>query len=173
MAEALISIFSKLNLKKPTPFSYELEYTIAGHQIFLNGIEGKTPTATVDGKKVSSTVVREQHSPRYVVGYYSGTSDRFKELFEEHDKLALKKTLVDNPDNDKLDLSGFICARPIHGLFSLLAFYYSDDLRVSVPKKPLGLKHSIVAIVLNKPTWAKTMLKQRLFGCKRGQSVTY
>lgn len=170
LAEALISIFSKLNLKKPAPFSYELDYKIAGHQICLNGVEGKTPTATVDGKKVTATVVREQYSPRYVVGYYSGTSDRFKELFEEHDKLALNKTLVDNPDNDKLDLSSFICARPIHGLFSLLAFYYSDDAEVCkfLEKLPRIEAFDSLLIVLNKPSWAKNNAEAEDFWGARG-----
>lgn len=158
LAEALISIFSKLNLNKPAPFSYELDYKINGHQIRLNGIDGKTPTVTVDGKKVSATVVREQYSPRYVVGYYSGTSDRFRELFVEHDRLALKKTLIDSSDNEKLDLSSFICARPIHGLFSLLAFYYSDDEKVCrfLEKLPRIEAFDSLLIVLNKPSWAKS-----------------
>jgi predicted ATPase len=170
LAEALINIFSKLNLKKSAPFSYELDYKIAGHQIFLNGVEGKTPTATVDGKKVTATVVRELYSPRYVVGYYSGTSDRFKELFEEHDKLALNKTLVDNPDNDKLDLSSFICARPIHGLFSLLAFYYSDDVEVCkfLEKLPRIEAFDSLLIVLNKPYWAKNNSEAEDFWGARG-----
>jgi len=170
LAEALISIFSKLNLKKPAPFSYELDYKIAGHYICLHGIEGKTPTATVDGKKVTATVVREQYSPRYVVGYYSGTSDRFKELFEEHDKLARDKTLVDNPNNDKLDLSSFICARPIHGLFSLLAFYYSDDAEVCkfLEKLPRIEAFDSLLIVLNKPSWAKKNAKPDNFWGARG-----
>lgn len=170
LAEALISIFSKLNLKKPALFSYELDYKIAGHRICLNGVEGKAPTATVDGKKVTATVVREQYSPRYVVGYYSGTSDRFKELFEEHDKLALNKTLVDNPDNDKLDLSNFICARPIHGLFSLLAFYYSDDAEVCkfLEKLPRIEAFDSLLIVLNKPSWAKSNAEAEDFWGARG-----
>jgi len=169
LAEALISIFSKLNLKKPAPFSYELTYKIAGHHICLNGIEGKTPFATVNGKKVTAKVVREQYSPRYVVGYYSGTSDRFKELFDEHDKLALKKALK-NPDNDKLDLSSFICARPIHGLFSLLAFYYSDDAEVCkfLEKLPRIEAFDSVLIILNKPSWAKKNAKPENFWGARG-----
>lgn len=170
LAEALISIFSKLNLKKPAPFSYELNYKIAGHHICLNGIEGKTPTATINGKKVTATVVREQYSPRYVVGYYSGTSDRFKELFEEHDKLARNKTLVDTLHNDKLDLSSFICARPIHGLFSLLAFYYSDDAEVCkfLEKLPRIEAFDSLLIVLNKPSWAKSNAKPENFWGARG-----
>lgn len=167
LAEALISIFSKLNLKKPAPFSYELTYKIAGHHIYLNGIEGKTPSATVNGKKVTVTVVRKQYSPRYVVGYYSGTSDRFKELFDEHDKLALKKAL-NNPDSDKLDLSSFICARPIHGLFSLLAFYYSDDAEVCkfLEKLPRIEAFDSLLIVLNKPSWAKNNAAEDFWGAR-------
>lgn len=170
LAEALISIFSKLNLKKSAPFSYELDYTIAGHHVCINGIKDKTPTATVDGKKVAATVVREQYSPRYVVGYYSGTSDRFKELFVEHDKLARNKTLVESPDNDKLDLSNFICARPVHGLFSLLAFYFSDDAEVCkfLEKLPRIEAFDSLLIVLNKPSWAKINAKAEDFWGAKG-----
>ena len=170
LAEALMSIFSKLNLKKPAPFSYNLDYKIADHHVCLNGIKDKTPTATVDGKKVSAAVVREQYSPRYVVGYYSGTSDRFKELFEEHDKLALNKTLVDDTYGNKLDLSKFICARPIHGLFSLLAFYYSDDAEVCefLEKLPRIEAFDSLLIVLNKPSWAKSNVKAEDFWGARG-----
>lgn len=170
LAEALISIFSKLNLRKPAPFSYELHYKIAENHISLNGIEGKAPTATVNGKKVTVAVVREQYSPRFVVGYYSGTSDRFKELFEEHDKLALNKTLVENSNNDRLDLSNFICARPIHGLFSLLAFYYSDDAEVCkfLEKFPRIEAFDSLLIVLKKPSWAKKNSEAKDFWGAKG-----
>ncbi len=170
LAEALISIFSRLDLRKPAPFSYELDYKIDVRHVCLKGEEGKTPTATIDGKKVAAKEVRELHSPRYVVGYYSGTSDRFKELFEEHDKLALKKTLVDDPDNNKLDLSRYICARPIHGLFSLLAFYYSDDEKVCrfLEKLPRIEAFDSLLIVLNKPSWAKSNAEAEDFWGARG-----
>jgi predicted ATPase len=157
LLEALILIFSELGRHGKSPFSYELEYDIEGKHVHLIGEAGKAPTGQVDGQKAPLNTIRESLLPKYIVGYYSGTSDRFKELFYPYDKEALGKTLGESPDNAKLELRRFIYARPIHGLFSLLAFYFSDDKEVVkfLEELPRIEAFDSVLITLKEPRWAK------------------
>src|SRR5262249_50328540 len=120
----------------------------------------KQPKGTLDNKSVSLSALRNQWTPRYIVGYYSGVSDRFEELFRRHDRRALDETLVPHKNEsapEKLNLRRFICARPEHGLFALLAFYFSDDKEVVDFLKELprfdGFDSAL--LVVRKPVWAK------------------
>jgi predicted ATPase len=160
LLEALITIFRDLDLKEPCSFAYEIKYVIEGKKIVLQGEVGKQPTVRVDGKEVSLEQVRDQWSPRYLVGYYSGVSDRFEELFAKHDLKALDLTLVppsktSNPQ--RLELRRFIYARPVHGLFALLAFYFAKDEEVAAFLRELPRIEAFdsALLVVHKPSWAK------------------
>jgi len=157
LLEVLIRIFSDLSSRTPSRFPYELEYDIFDKHVHLCCKAGKIPAGTVDGKKTSFKAIQKDFLPRYVVGYYSGTSDRFKKLFLKYDKQALKQTLTDSNKKEKLELRTFICARPIHGLFSLLAFYFADDPEVVSFLKELPKIEAFdsVLITLTQPPWAK------------------
>jgi hypothetical protein len=134
LLEALITIFRDLDLKEPCSFSYEIKYGIEGKTVVLRGEMDKQPSAEVGGQETSLDQIRSQWSPRYLVGYYSGVSDRFEELFAKHDLKARDLTLVPASKTStpqRLQLRRFIYARPVHGLFALLAFYFAKDEEVS------------------------------------------
>ncbi len=169
LLEVLIHIFKALDSLEALPFAYEIEYDIFDKHVHLNGETDKNPLALVDGKKTSLKDVHDNLLPRYVVGYYSGSSDRFRELFYKYDKQALQKTLVDSSNQEKLDLRKFIYARPIHGLFSLLAFYLSNDHEVEkfLNELPRIEGFDSVLISLTKPSWArKGSIAEDFWGAK-------
>lgn len=161
LLEALITIFRDLDLKEPCTFSYALQYVINGSKVALEGEVARQPTATIDGTAVPLDDVRERWSPQYVVGYYSGASDRFEELFAKHDLKARNLTLIPSSDTtspQKLELRRFIYARPVHGLFALLAFYFSKDPQVAgfLRDFPRIEKFDSALLVVHKPEWARS-----------------
>ena len=160
LLEALITIFRDLDLKEPCSFSYEIKYMIEGRKVVLRGEADKQPNAQVDGMGATLDEIREKLSPRYLVGYYSGVSDRFEELFAKHDLKARDLTLVPSSKTSRpqrLELRRFIYARPVHGLFALLAFYFAKDEEVAafLHELPRIEAFDSALLVVHKPTWAK------------------
>ena len=159
LLEALITIFRNIDLGDPAPFAYEIRYLIHDQTVTIVAEAERQPRAQVAGKAVPVRQLRETWTPQYVVGYYSGASDRFEELFQKHDLLARNLTLIEPSNNGprKLQLRRFICARPVHGLFALLAFYYSVDRGVAafLRELPRIEEFDSALLVVRKPSWAK------------------
>lgn len=160
LLEALITIFRDLDLKELCSFAYEIRYVIDGRRVVLRGEMGELPTAEVDGQEASLEQVRTDWSPRYLVGYYSGVSDRFEELFAKHDLKALAQTLIPPSKTStpqRLQLRRYIYARPVHGLFALLAFYFAKDEEVVsfLRELPRIEAFDSALLVVHKPSWAK------------------
>ncbi|KGO91025.1 AAA family ATPase [Flavobacterium subsaxonicum] len=157
LLETIIKIFRDIDLRYPSPFAYSMTYTINGCKVNIETEKGKQAKAKVDGVTVSFLELKASWVPRYIVGYYSGASDRFDELFQIHDKNALKSTLHPIKPGEKLSFRTFILARPVHGLFALLSFYLSHDKEIvsfleSYPRIE-GFDSALITI--KKPTWAK------------------
>jgi len=159
LLEALISIFSNIVLREHASFAYTIQYAIKNHHVVITAEAAKTPKASVDGLVISFEELREQWTPHFVVGYYSGTSDRFQRLFEPHDlqardagKAAPEKARA--PERT-LSLRRFTYARPEHGLFSLLSFYYRIDPKVGNflhrTLRIIGFDSTLITV--HKPSW--------------------
>lgn len=161
LLESLIAIFTSIDLDAKSEFAYEIEYRIQNQVVSLSCKEDGKPTAKLGGKRLARKSLLETYVPRYVVAYYSGESDRFKRLFFRHDDKALDKTLEKSKSNLKdptrLEFRRFIYARPEHGLFSLLAFYFSKDKVVQefLQDLPRITGFDSVLLVAHKPHWAK------------------
>lgn len=173
LLEALITIFRDLDLKDPCSFTYEIKYTIMGRRVSLHGEMGMQPIAEVDGTGASLDLVRGELSPRYLVGYYSGVSDRFEELFAKHDQKALDQTLIPPSKTStpqRLELRRFIYARPAHGLFALLAFYFAKDEEVTNFLRDLPRIEAFdsALLVVHKPSWAKKEASSETFWGAKG-----
>lgn len=172
LLEALLWIFSTIDLGKTAPFSYELTYELDGHMIDVTGTKGRQPSVKKNGAALNLSEFRERHTPRHVVGYYSGVSDRFQEIFEGHDKQARDATLIDHSTSDfpaSLDFRRFICARPLHGLFALLSFYFSNDEKVQRFLKSFTRITSFdsALLIVRKPRWASPgALADEFWGAK-------
>lgn len=160
LLEALLWLFSRIDLGKPSLFSYEIIYRFNGSQVKLTASEGRHPLAKLNGNTVKLDVIRTAYIPHHVVGYYSGVSDRFNEIFQEHDLLARNQTLIDDKNRDTpsiLDFRRFICARPVHGLFALLSFYFSNDRKVQDFLKSFTriTAFDSALLIIRKPQWAR------------------
>ncbi|MFZ6768065.1 AAA family ATPase [Undibacterium sp. Di26W] len=172
LLEAIITIFRNIDLKDEAAFSYEVTYFLFGSKVFISAEVSQQPKATVNGKKISFDSLRNEWTPKYVVGYYSGVSDRFEELFRRHDRRALDATLKVSKNNDqasKLEFRRFICARPVHGLFALLAFYFSDDAQIVefLKSHPRIENFDSALLTVRKPVWAtKKSTAQEFWGAK-------
>lgn len=158
LLETIIKIFRDIDLKQPSSFSYKIEYSLNNNIVVVEAEINKVAKAKVQDKIISFKELKDNWIPRYIVGYYSGASDRFQELFHEHDKEALKGTLNSASPNEKLSFRRFICARPVHGLFALLAFYLSHDDEIVdfLENYPRIQSFDSALIILEKPKWAKT-----------------
>ena len=160
LLEALLWIFSKIDLGKPAPFSYKIVYRLAETSVELTASVGRQPVAKLNGKTAKLNEIRAKYTPRHVVGYYSGVSDRFHEIFLEHDLQARDQTLIEHAQEDSastLDFRRFICARPVHGLFALLSFYFSDDKKVQNFLKDFTriTAFDSALLIVRKPRWAQ------------------
>jgi predicted ATPase len=160
LLEAIITIFRNIDLGEPAVFAYEIRYSLRGAVVLVAAKVDQQAKATVDEKKVSFAALKSNWTPKYVVGYYSGVSDRFEELFRRHDRRALDSTLKPPSEDDtptKLEFRRFICARPVHGLFALLAFYFSEDAQVSsfLKTHPRIESFDSALLTVRKPVWAK------------------
>lgn len=157
LLETIIKIFRDIDLKDTSPFAYNLEYKLKGVVVEVDAEAGKVAKGKIDGKAISFADLKLNWVPRYIVGYYSGASDRFEELFKVHDRAALKNTLHEIKPGEKLAFRRFICARPVHGLFALLAFYLShdDDIVEFLENYPRIESFDSALIILKKPEWAK------------------
>ena len=157
LLETLIRIFIDIDINKPTPFSYALKYEIGGENIEIEGTKFKVVKAKKNGSNISYNQLKNDYTPRYIIGYYSGSSDRFDELFKHHDKEALNSTLRPQVPGEKLTFRKFINARPVHGLYALLSFYLNHDKEIVefLQEFPRIEGFDSATIVLKKPDWAK------------------
>lgn len=162
LLESLIAIFTSIDMNAPSEFTYEIEYLIQGQIVSISCEKKGRPTAKLGDKRLSRNSLVDEYMPRHLVAYYSGESDRFKQLFYRHDDQALDKTLNKGEshlrDPSKLEFRKFICARPEHGLFSLLAFYFSNDEVVQqfLRELPRITGFDSCLLVAHKPNWART-----------------
>lgn len=160
LLESIITIFRNIDLGDTADFSFEIQYLLHDAKVFVQADFDQQPKATVNGKKISLATLRSDWTPKYVVGYYSGVSDRFEELFRRHDRRALDATLKAPSGKQgpaKLEFRRFICARPVHGLFALLAFYFSDDAQIAefLKSHPRIESFDSALLTVRKPVWAK------------------
>lgn len=174
LLEALILIFRNIDLKEPAAFSYNIEYFLSGKRVIIDAIAGENPRGTVDQQKVSIAQIRNQFTPRYVVGYYSGMSDRFEKLFWRHDFKARELTVPKagrEPTAGPLELRRFIYSRPEHGLFALLAFYFAGEARTAkFLREVLRIEaFDSAMLVLKRPTWARPGSSAETFWGSRGE----
>ncbi|MFH1009829.1 MAG: AAA family ATPase [bacterium] len=178
--EALVIIFRDLLKGKPTKeFGYDLRYTLRNGKVAVRvwnppsqrDEEDKfplPPLTSKEGKAIDSfsfTITEDgeerrmakekilDYLPRYVVTYYSGTSNRlefhfFKPQLEFRDELL---------DGRTLPLRPLFYAKPIHSQFALLAFFMTEDQQAMEFLKEYlwieGLESAL--FVLKRPHWAK------------------
>lgn len=195
--EALATLFLDLVIQEKEPsFSYKLRYRIHNFQVHIDadparekekyiihvadrtdGISSHTRREpgegsewTVDGKKILLTQFlrkEDQYLPRYVFGYYSGTSDRMQEVFRKY-LARYDKELRGGKDPG---LRRLFYALPVHSQFVLLAFILQKDAAVTeLLNTHLGIDQArsldSVLFVLRQPRWDRTRDQEIFWGAK-------
>ena len=195
--EALATLFGDLVTQEKAPtFSYKLRYEIHNFQVHIDadpsrkkekyiihvadrigGIKDPALRAPdegsewiVDGKKIPLAQFlrkEDQYLPRYVFGYYSGTSDRMQEVFKKY-LAKYDRALRSGQDPG---LRRLFYALPIHSQFVLLAFILQKDAAVSeLLNTHLAIDQTrsldSVLFVLRQPVWDRTKDQEIFWGAK-------
>lgn len=123
------------------------------------------------GKSISITQFRrdqDAYLPRYVFGYYSGTSDRLKEVFRKY----LARYDKDLRSGKDPGLRRLFYALPIHSQFVLLAFILQQDKPAvkQLLDRQVGLEEDggvdSILFVLKQPPWDRTKDGELFWGAK-------
>jgi len=169
--EALVIIFRELDLHKSPTFSYRLEYICRGNRVTVEAVATDVRKEQYKVKVVSNNdkLVTEKttdffddkdrkYLPSNVFGYYSGPSDRLATHFYDHQRIFREQLLYPDKyglDEKTLPLRPLFYAQKVHSNFVLLAFFLSEDQKVTKFLKDKLFIEGIesVLFVLNKPDW--------------------
>ena len=195
--EALATLFRDLVMQEKGPtFAYKLRYTIHNFQVHIDADParkkityiiyvadraakisksggrgpGEGAEWSVEGKKIPlAQFLRKENRylPRYVFGYYSGTSDRMQDVFKKY-LAKYDKELRGGKDPG---LRRLFYALPIHSQFVLLAFILQKDAAVTeLLNTHLGIEEErsldSVLFVLRQPAWDRTKDQEFFWGAK-------
>lgn len=111
---------------------------------------------------------QDVYIPRYVFGYYSGTSDRLQEVFRKY----LVRYDKDLRGGKNPGLRRLFYALPVHSQFVLLGFILQQDNEAvkQLLDKQLGLEENggidSILFVLKQPPWDKTRDRELFWGAK-------
>lgn len=176
--EALTIIFRDLLMSEPAPtLKYRIAYEIQDRWVFIDadpnrrgGYRAKTVSKTarpesftvgasfkdVEGSPISkSKLIGEDsnHLPRFLFGYYSGESERMKDVFRAYLKNYDDKLIK----NDDPGLKRMFFAEPVHSNFVLLSFIVNNKAHTNAfLQEQLGLAEGgieSVLFVLKQPYW--------------------
>jgi predicted ATPase len=172
--EALVAIFRQLDLQIKPEFAYRIRYKCNSHLVEIEssldsdgrfrmryGIADATSTGTkVESISESSfhklnSQVKTRLLPRHVVGYYSGSSNRFVEPFREYTRTYRDRLIKNLDDNFRT----FFLAEDWHSRYVLLAFFAAKDADISeFLERHLGITRLDYALtILNEPYWTPSL----------------
>lgn len=168
LLEAITRIFRDLDLRRISDFYYRIAYEINGREVVIDygsewveppGPSGMIlkpkPLIYIDGKQIRTKVFYRKEAynylPKHVFGYYSGTQDRFKDVFKTH-LIRYRDALIANEEGT---IRRLFRAENAHSQFVLLAFYAQKrEIALKFLKEYFGIKkfHSAL-FVFNEPHW--------------------
>ncbi len=176
--EVLIQIFKHLDLSTeskriyPT-FEYHIVYKIGkDNQITIDITHKKTQyNILIDGEKIKSyksffsAEGKKLYQPKYVFTYYSGISNKLKELFWDHQNNFYNNIIrPDFNDSELEQLRKLFYVQLVHSYFVLLAYFsFEDEEKESIEflKDILDIIDiESVLFVLKMPDWAKNAIKK-------------
>lgn len=180
--EALILIFKYLDLKKEPPkalnLSYKIEYSIRRYKVKVEFLDDKykflilfntnskgLPFVPHKLTKTEFFRRKDEFLPKYVFTYYSGLSNKLKELFWDHqDNFYNKIIREDYQDNEIESLRKLFYVQLVHSYFVLLAYFsYEDEEKECIEflRDVLHIQDiESIMFVLKMPDWAKNGLKK-------------
>ncbi len=180
--EALVLIFKDLdiNIKNSPAFDFDIHYTCKGKKINIKASKGKYEfNAWTRFDKGIWTVPlaitrseferrKDEFLPNHVFIYYSGTSERLKNVYIEHQKNYYLEIIRSEAKGKKIDsLRRIFLVQNIHSKFALLSFFIFgskkekvlDFLRTELSITDLNS----LLLVLRKPIWSKISSEKEMF----------
>lgn len=140
LLEALTLIFKNLDLDKKPEFAFEVTYLLNNNKdsnkIIEISIDADPSRSTkrykfkVDGKPFTKGDFygkNKRFLPRFLLGYYSGPSNRLEKHFDEHQNNFYNKLIKEESRLSELPLRPFLYARKVHANFALLAFFLKEE----------------------------------------------
>lgn len=166
--EAIVIIFRDLDLiynykkKISQQFDYNIKYECRGRSIEIKFSKGKY-VFYVNNELKTTEVTRaiDQYLPKHVFIYYSGISDRLKDLYIPHQKLYYEQIIKEDAKSVQFDtIRRIFLVQNIHASFALIAFYiFSDQSQETIQflNDELKIKDFGSALfMLKEPSWSQS-----------------
>ncbi|MHA4811012.1 AAA family ATPase [Flavitalea flava] len=177
--EALIIIFRDLDLdREPEPaFDYFIKYTCKGNKIEILYTQNDGYTFVINENKLRGKADffknKDEYLPRHIFIYYSGISERLKDLYSEHEKRYYSEIIKDDAKYEKFDrIRRIFLVQNIHANFALIAFYMFRDREqetIDFLKKELKIYDFGSALfILKQPEWSKVKKEADQFWNAKG-----
>ena len=173
--EALVIIFRDLDLnfthndKRIPPFNYYIKYECRGNDIEIT-YENKTYTFFINGEenRAEFKARSDFYLPKHVFIYYSGISDRLKDLYIPHQRKYYEEIIKPDSKRGQFDtIRRIFLVENIHASFALIAFYMFKDQEeetVKFLRDELSIEDFASALfMLKEPSWVRAQSKQDQF----------
>jgi len=132
--EALVIVFRDLDLevapklqKKTEKLEYNIKYNCRGKSIEVDYTENEGYQFIVDGEKLRSKSQffknKNEYLPSHVFVYYSGLSERLRDLYAKHKVKQFEKMMTLTKYEDFNEMPRIFLVEPIHASLALIAFF--------------------------------------------------
>ena len=173
--EALIHIFKFLDLSTEAKRIYpEFEYSIVYNiSTFIINVTHKNNQydILINGEKIKSYKSffsqegKKQYQPKYVFTYYSGLSNKLKELFWRHQNNFYYKIIKKGFKEEELEsLRKLFYVQLVHSYFVLLAYFSFKEVEkdsIKFLKEALNVTDiESILFILKMPGWARSRIKK-------------
>jgi energy-coupling factor transporter ATP-binding protein EcfA2 len=178
LMEALVVIFRDLDLDRPPqiskakePFEYYIKYECRKYIIEIEYSLAKGYLFIVDGVKLSKSAfnkAKDLYLPNHVFIYYSGISERLKDLYSDHTKRYYEQIIKAEAKHTRFDtIPRIFLVQNIHSSLALIAFYMFKDQEketIQFLKDELKIEDFGSALfILKQPEWSKSRKGQDRF----------
>ncbi len=172
LLEALVIIFRDLDLERSPQASrtgdeleYYIKYECRKNQIEIDYTTKAGYIFSINGDRLKNKTLffskKDIYLPKHVFIYYSGISERLRDLYYEHTRRYYEKIIKPEAKNEKFDkIPRIFLVQPIHASFALIAFYMFKDREketIQFLKEELKIHDFGSALfILKQPDWSKS-----------------
>ena len=168
--EAIVIIFRDLDLernpllqKKAESFEYTIKYNCRNRNIEVEYTSKGGYKFIVDGEKLRSKSHffnnKNEYLPSHVFVYYSGLSERLKDLYSEHKVKQFERMMKLTRYEDFSEMPRIFLVEPIHASLALIAFFLfpeREEQTLGFLKRELNIVDFGSALfMLKQANWSK------------------
>ena len=183
LMEALVVIFRDLDLdripqvpKNKEPFEYYIKYECRKNDIEVEYKLKEGYSFKVNKESIPKSAFirnKNQYLPNHVFVYYSGISERLRDLYSDHTKKYYEQIIKPEAKHKQFDsLPRIFLVQPIHTSFALIAFYMFRDQEketIKFLKDEMKIHDFGSALfMLKQPAWSKSRKEEtdKFWGAK-------